>query len=192
MEVSEAVSEDAGTSEFYQIWKRGVYNVLPQSSLLTKSSSSLPPPPPAHPIVQPLDVFKLLFIIGYILLTLREPEMLLGSISLCMGPALFQRNGCKAQYFRARGHDEKDRKYTRKYGVLGRNSHMCGQSYWQLQDRLWDFLEDAFSLRHPCLLSWVFHKVPQKELCSLNRLTDFESFRVERGGIALRRLSFYV
>lgn len=108
MEVSEAVSEDAGTHEFYQIWKRGVYNVLPQSSLLTKSSSSLPPPPPASPIVQPLDVFKLLFIIGYILLTLREPEMPLGSISLCMGPALFQRNGCKAQYFRARGQDERE------------------------------------------------------------------------------------
>lgn len=54
MEVSEAVSEDAGTSEFDQIWKRGVYNVLPQSSLLTKSSSSLPPPPPPTQLYNPL------------------------------------------------------------------------------------------------------------------------------------------
>ena len=43
MEVSEAVSEDAGTSEFYQIWKRDVCHFLPQSSLLTKTSSPLCP-----------------------------------------------------------------------------------------------------------------------------------------------------
>ena len=158
MEVSEAVSEDSGTSEFYQIWKRDVCHFLPQSSLLTKTSSSPPPP-----VVHPLDVFKLLFIIGHILLTLREPEMLLDSISSCIGPVLFQRNECKGQYFKAREAGwKRDRKYTRKYGVLGRNSPLCGQSYWHLQDRLWDFLEDAFSLRHLCLLSWVFYKVPRR------------------------------
>ena len=116
-----------------------------------------------RPVVHPLDVFKLLFIIGHILLTLREPEMLLDSISSCIGPVLFQRNECKGQYFKVREAGwKRDRKYTRKYGVLGRNSPLCGQSYWHLQDRLWDFLEDAFSLRHLCLLSWVFYKVPRR------------------------------